>query len=93
MLRYGTTLAHPEVTEYEGFFPIFRSPFHLTFDGLVLGAVCALVFREVWAWGAGSRLAGSERALLIVYIVALIAFVLVRIFGMTRTKTASAREP
>ena len=49
LLRWLTSLNHPDVTTYEMFFPVFRSPFHLTFDGLALGALCALVARD----GAG----------------------------------------
>lgn len=46
VLRVVTALQHPGLTDYETFFPTFRSPFHLTFDGLAIGVACAFVFRD-----------------------------------------------
>lgn len=45
-LRTLTALANPDVVTYADFFPIFRSPFHVSFDGLAVGTLCALVYRD-----------------------------------------------
>ena len=45
-LRSLTYLTHPEVATYGEFFPIFRSPFHVSFDGLAVGTLCALLYRD-----------------------------------------------
>jgi peptidoglycan/LPS O-acetylase OafA/YrhL len=45
-LRSLTYLTHPEITTYAEFFPIFRSPFHVSFDGLAVGTLCALLYRD-----------------------------------------------
>lgn len=56
-LRALTALKHPEVTTYVPFFQAFRSPFHLSFDGLVMGSICALLYRDrarlKWAGSRG----------------------------------------
>jgi peptidoglycan/LPS O-acetylase OafA/YrhL len=46
VLRCWTALMHPEVTTYQAYFPIFRSPFHLTMDGLLFGVLCAVIYRN-----------------------------------------------
>jgi len=45
-LRSLTYLTHPEITTYAEFFPVFRSPFHVSFDGLAVGTLCALLYRD-----------------------------------------------
>jgi peptidoglycan/LPS O-acetylase OafA/YrhL len=44
--RALTRLGSPERLDYESFFMLFRSPFHLSFDGLAIGMLCALVYRD-----------------------------------------------
>ena len=44
-LRLWTYLERPEVTDYETYFPIFRSPFHLTLDPILFGVMLAFLFR------------------------------------------------
>lgn len=59
VLRGLTYLAYPEVTTYAEFFPLFRSPFHVSFDGLAVGTLCALLYRDrghVVGRGAGNWL-------------------------------------
>ncbi|WP_282608990.1 acyltransferase [Pelagibius sp. Alg239-R121] len=51
LLRVVTNLQHPEITEYGAYFPVFRSPFHLTFDGLAVGVFCAFVSHEHYGFG------------------------------------------
>ena len=46
LMRWITMLIHPEVSDYPGFFTVFRSPFHVTLDGLLVGILCALIFRN-----------------------------------------------
>ncbi|NKB20242.1 MAG: acyltransferase family protein [Alphaproteobacteria bacterium] len=46
VLRSLVAAKHPEINSYQPFFPVFRSPFHLTMDGLVLGVLCATVYRD-----------------------------------------------
>ena len=46
LLRVMTALAHPQIDSYEAFFPIFRSPFHLSFDGLIIGVLCAQIHMD-----------------------------------------------
>ena len=46
ILRWVTAVQHPEVTEYYWFFRIFRSPFHVSFDGLAVGVFCAFLYRD-----------------------------------------------
>lgn len=41
LFRVLTARAHPEIADYESFFPVFRSPFHVAFDGLAVGVLCA----------------------------------------------------
>lgn len=72
-LRYGSVLAlallptlfrtlkyvnGETVDNYTAFFNEFRSPFHLTFDGLVLGVLAALIYidRDQLAWTKNGRL-------------------------------------
>ncbi len=44
ILRATTAVSASEVSDYDVFFAVFRSPFHLTFDGLALGVLCAFIF-------------------------------------------------
>lgn len=44
--RLLTMMKWPNVSEYEAYFPLFRSPFHATADGLLLGSLCALLIRD-----------------------------------------------
>ncbi len=44
-LRLWTYLERPEVTSYEAFFPVFRSPFHMTLDPILFGVLLAFLFR------------------------------------------------
>lgn len=46
LTRFATAVHHPEVADYAAFFPIFRSPFHNSADGLVVGVVCAFLYVE-----------------------------------------------
>lgn len=45
-LRLLTDIADPGVTGYIEFFRVFRSPFHLTFDGLAIGVLCAFLQKD-----------------------------------------------
>jgi len=38
--------AHSGPLDYEAFFTRFRSPFHMSFDGLAAGMLCALLYRD-----------------------------------------------
>ncbi|WP_404310538.1 acyltransferase family protein [Neorhodopirellula lusitana] len=48
-------------TDYEGFFHEFRSPFHLTFDGLAMGVLTAFIYldKEKWSWTQNPRIANA----------------------------------
>ncbi|MBL1146404.1 MAG: acyltransferase [Pseudomonadota bacterium] len=46
LIRWVTVLMHPEINDYPGFFTMLRSPFHVTLDGLLVGILCALVYRN-----------------------------------------------
>ena len=46
MIRFWTAALHPEITAYPEFFPVFRSPFHMCFDGLVIGMFAAIIYRD-----------------------------------------------
>ena len=46
LLRAWTAYLNPSVVDYMSFFPVFRSPFHLTTDGLLFGVLCAVVLRH-----------------------------------------------
>lgn len=52
-LRTITDLRHPEITDYAAYFPVFRSPFHMTFDGLAAGVLCAFINHERVGLGHG----------------------------------------
>ncbi len=43
--RALTAFSRPDVATYVDFFPVFRSPFHMTLDGLLIGVLIALVYR------------------------------------------------
>jgi len=47
LMRLATHLAEPEIAGYEAYFQIFRSPFHMTFDGMAAGMICAFIVRQV----------------------------------------------
>jgi peptidoglycan/LPS O-acetylase OafA/YrhL len=40
----------PEITDYEGFFRVFRSPFHMALDPILIGVVLAFVYRGRDEW-------------------------------------------
>jgi len=44
-LRVLTLWQRPEIVEYEAFFPVFRSPFHLTLDPILIGVALAILYR------------------------------------------------
>lgn len=46
LFRWNVALATPSVLTYPTYFQLFRSPFHLGFDGLAMGMLCALVHRD-----------------------------------------------
>ena len=46
VLRTATGLQYPGITDYGSYFPIFRSPFHLSLDSLAAGVCCAFVYRD-----------------------------------------------
>lgn len=46
LFRIFVLLHHPEPIDYVEYFVRFRSPFHLCFDGLAMGTLCALVYRD-----------------------------------------------
>ncbi len=46
ILRFCTAVSYPELTSYPEYFRVFRSPFHLSYDGLLLGVLCATVYRD-----------------------------------------------
>ena len=46
LFRYITHLGNPALETYEEFFWVFRSPFHMSFDGLAIGVLCALLYRD-----------------------------------------------
>lgn len=45
-LRVITDFRFPDITDYAAYFPVFRSPFHVTFDGLAIGVLCAFLNHE-----------------------------------------------
>ncbi|MGB8221557.1 MAG: acyltransferase [Polyangiales bacterium] len=44
-VRTLTAFLRPEVATYTDFFRVFRSPFHMTLDGLLIGVLIAVVYR------------------------------------------------
>jgi len=46
LFRCIAFVKYPEVTDYESFFPIFRSPFHVSFDGMIGGLICAHLYQD-----------------------------------------------
>ena len=50
VLRVITMYLHLEVTTYEAFFPVFRSPFHMTLDPILLGVTLAFLYRGRAEW-------------------------------------------
>jgi peptidoglycan/LPS O-acetylase OafA/YrhL len=44
-LRVFTLWQRPELVEYVAFFRVFRSPFHLTLDPILIGVVLAILYR------------------------------------------------
>lgn len=61
LARYFTHLAHPEPIAYEAYFAIFRSPFHLCLEPLVLGLLAALLYRDLRGARSGNRLVFGGR--------------------------------
>lgn len=59
LFRAQTAAAFPGHFDYPLYFQLFRSGFHLSFDGLVLGMLCALVHRDRarWPWLEDPRVA------------------------------------
>lgn len=45
-LRALARATAPPSLGYDDFFMLFRSPFHLSFDGLAVGMLCALLYRD-----------------------------------------------
>lgn len=45
-LRVVQMFRHPEIKTYEEFFPVFRSPFPVTLDAILIGVVIAFVVRD-----------------------------------------------
>jgi peptidoglycan/LPS O-acetylase OafA/YrhL len=43
--RALTAFSRPDVLSYVDFFPVFRSPFHMTLDGLLVGVLLAFIYR------------------------------------------------
>jgi peptidoglycan/LPS O-acetylase OafA/YrhL len=46
IFRVWTASTYPELAGYTSFFRVFRSPFHMCFDGLVIGMLSALIYRD-----------------------------------------------
>jgi peptidoglycan/LPS O-acetylase OafA/YrhL len=46
VFRSITAVARPGIADYPSFIPIFRHPFHVTFDGLAVGVLCAVLHRD-----------------------------------------------
>lgn len=44
-LRIWTAIRHPEIDEYQQFFYVFRSPFHVTLDPILLGVLLAFLYQ------------------------------------------------
>ena len=57
VLRVVTGLQVPGITDYGSYFPVFRSPFHLSLDSLAAGVCCAFIYRDR-AQHTGSRTPG-----------------------------------
>ena len=57
-LRALTAAWHPDVQAYEPFFLLYRSPFHASLETLLVGVLCALIYRdrERMAWTRNARL-------------------------------------
>lgn len=55
--RLVVDLALPDVRDYDTFFRTFRSPFHASLDGLAVGVLCALLYRDRgdFTWAGGPR--------------------------------------
>jgi len=46
VFRVITTLTTSGIDDYADFFPVYRSPFHMTFDGLAVGVLAAFIYRD-----------------------------------------------
>lgn len=55
-IRAATYLADPFTGSYEAFFTDYRSPFHMCFEALVAGVLCALLYRNLKASGDATPL-------------------------------------
>lgn len=59
MLRCVTAMKHPDVGQYNVFFFVFRSPFHLSFDGMIAGVIAAHLYDDI----KSQRLSVSDQVL------------------------------
>lgn len=55
IFRAVTAFKHPEINDYYWFFRTFRSPFHVSFDGLAVGVCCAFIYRHRSKYSGGSQ--------------------------------------
>jgi peptidoglycan/LPS O-acetylase OafA/YrhL len=55
--RILTAAWQPDASTYEGFFVLYRSPFHASLETLLVGVLCAFVYRDrahlIWTQNAG----------------------------------------
>jgi peptidoglycan/LPS O-acetylase OafA/YrhL len=58
LFRWLTLAATGGPLDYAAFFEEFRSPFHMSFDGLAVGVLCALLYRDraKFAWANSRRI-------------------------------------
>ncbi len=58
LFRWLTLAATGGPLDYAAFFEEFRSPFHMSFDGLAVGVLCALLYRDRarFAWANSRRI-------------------------------------
>ena len=45
VLRVITAIGKPDIDNYDAFFVVFRSPFHMTLDPILMGVILAFVYR------------------------------------------------
>jgi len=59
--RWQVSLTIAPGLDYPLYFHFFRSAFHLSFDGLAMGMLCALLYRdrERWSWLRDARIASA----------------------------------
>lgn len=46
LFRILTAMGNPQINEYQQFFQTFRSPFHMSFEGLIIGVLAAQLFMD-----------------------------------------------